>query len=174
MPNVVLIGYRGSGKSTAGRILADRLGWPLVDTDKLVVERAGKSISAIFAEDGEAVFRDLEAEVIAEVARRENTIVSVGGGAVLRDANVRRLRACGTVFWLAADAETLWSHIESDPATSERRPALTDRPGLEEVRRLLQEREVHYAGCAHHRIDVAQRTAGEVADAIQSTLGPAA
>ncbi len=168
--NVVLIGYRGSGKTTVGRLLADRLEYAFVDTDALVVERAGKAIAAIFAEDGEVAFRRREADVIAEASRRSRVVLSAGGGAVLGEANVRRLRDCGTVFWLGADAETLWSRISRDAASAAGRPALTQRADLDEVRHVLGERETLYQGCAHHRVDVADRTPAEVVEVIEAIL----
>ena len=170
MRNIVLIGYRGCGKTTIGHLLAERLGHAFVDTDALVVRRAGKTIAAIFAEDGETVFRDLEASAIAEATARSGTILSAGGGAILRDDNVRRLRDFGTVFWLAADAETLWSRIQGDAASNASRPALTGRIGLDEVRQVLGEREARYDKCAHHRIDVTDRAAAQVADTIEALL----
>ncbi|MCP4594102.1 MAG: shikimate kinase [bacterium] len=167
MGNVVLIGYRGSGKTTVGRLLAGRLACAFIDTDALIVERAGKSIAEIFAGDGEPVFRSLEADIIAEVASRSKIVLSAGGGAVLRAQNVEHLRACGTVFWLTADARTLWSRISGDAATAANRPALTEHDGLAEVEHLLREREPHYSACAHHRIDVGGGTAGEAAEEIR-------
>jgi len=167
MNNIVLIGYRGSGKTTVGRLLAERLDCALLDTDERIVDRAGMSIADIFATNGESAFRDLEAEIIAEASARSAVVLSVGGGAVLRDDNVRRLRDCGMVFWLDADAETLWSRIAGDEATDTSRPALTDKTGLDEVRQLLGERRAQYERCAHHRIPTADRTPTQVADAIE-------
>ncbi|MCK4661042.1 MAG: shikimate kinase [Phycisphaerae bacterium] len=166
MGNVVLIGYRGSGKTTVGRLVADRLGYEFVDTDVLVAERAGKTIAAIFAEDGEAVFRSLEAEVIAEASARSRIVLSAGGGAILRDDNVRRLRECGTVFWLTADARVLWSRIQGDVTSAANRPALTSRVDLDEVRHVLGIRYARYEKCAHQRIDTTSLTPVQVAEAI--------
>lgn len=170
MANVVLIGYRGCGKTTVGRLLAERLEHAFVDTDAMIVERASRTIAAIFAEQGEDVFRDMEADAIADASARSDIVLSAGGGAVLRDDNVRRLRACGTVFWLTADAETLWSRIQSDATSAANRPALTDKVGLEEVRQILRDRAARYEECAHHRIDVADRTPAQIADTIEALL----
>jgi shikimate kinase len=170
MTNVVLIGYRGAGKTTVGQLLAARLGLSFVDTDALVAQRAGRSIADIFAESGEAAFRDLEADVIQAVAAQAGIVLSAGGGAVLRDENVRALRACGAVFWLTADADTLWARMRADPASAQQRPRLTEHDGIEEVRKLLVGREGAYACCAHHRIDVAARTPEQVVEAIEQVL----
>src|SRR5690349_10130760 len=96
---VVLIGLSGSGKSTAGRALAARLGLPLLDTDRLIEERAGRPVAAIFAEEGEEAFRALEQAAVAD-ACAQAAVVSVGGGAVLRPANRRAMRRGNLVVWL--------------------------------------------------------------------------
>ncbi|MEX0712312.1 MAG: shikimate kinase, partial [Pirellulales bacterium] len=105
--NIVLIGYRGSGKSTVARELAGRLGWPWLDADHQIEERAGKSIAAVFAEEGEERFRDLESSLLAELVERDKTVLAAGGGAVLRPANRALLRSAGKVVWLQADAATI-------------------------------------------------------------------
>ena len=105
---IFLIGYRGSGKTTIGRILAARLGWAFVDADTLLEERAGKSIRQMFATDGEPAFRDLESAILAELSQRTNVVVATGGGVVMRDRN-RQLLRTGFVAWLSANAMTLWA-----------------------------------------------------------------
>ena len=105
--NIVLIGMPGSGKSAVGRILAGRTGKPLVDTDQLIVEQAGKSIPDIFREDGEPVFRDLESRIIRILSKQGGQIISTGGGVVLRPENVAALRQNGRLFWLDRNPEDL-------------------------------------------------------------------
>ena len=105
--NRVLIGMPGSGKTSVGRALAGLTGLPFLDTDQLIVEKAGKPISDIFADSGEEAFRDLESEVIRDVALQGGRIISTGGGAVLRPENVNALRWNGRLFWLDRDPESL-------------------------------------------------------------------
>lgn len=105
--NVVLIGMPGSGKSTVGQALAVRLGRPLIDCDAEIESRAGMSIPEIFARDGEAGFRALEAQVVADVCREKGAVVATGGGAVLRAENVRAMRQNGAVLWLRRDLDAL-------------------------------------------------------------------
>ena len=105
--NRVLIGMPGSGKTSVGRALAGLTGLPFLDTDQLIVEKAGKPISDIFADSGEEAFRDLESEVIRDVALQGGRIISTGGGAVLRPENVNALRQNGRLFWLDRDPESL-------------------------------------------------------------------
>src|SRR5690349_16434738 len=106
--SIVLIGYRGSGKTTVGRKLADRLWQKLVDTDELVVAKAGKTIKEIFEKDGEARFRDLESEVVKEVAKLPDAVISVGGGAVMREENRAALNEGGhRIIYLKCEPEEL-------------------------------------------------------------------
>jgi len=167
---VTLIGYRGSGKSSVGRLLAARLEWTFVDADVELESRAGKTIRQIFADDGENVFRDLEEGIIADLAARNQLILAAGGGAVLRVSTQDRLRAAGPVVWLTASAETLYQRIHTDETTGERRPDLTEKGGLSEVQTLLAEREPVYRQSASIIIDTEEKTMAEIVDAIWGEL----
>src|SRR3954447_21902345 len=101
-----LIGYRGSGKSTVGRLLAERLGWAFVDADEELEIRAGRSIADIFTTDGEPAFRALESAVLRELASRDRHVIACGGGVVLRDDHRRLLRTGGHCVWLTGDPAT--------------------------------------------------------------------
>jgi len=153
--NIVLIGYRGVGKSTIGRKLAGRMGMDFVDTDELIVQRAGKTIRDIFDQGGEPLFRDLESAVIDDLAEYDNTVIAAGGGVVLRKANIEKLQANARIVWLQAPAQVLWDRISADPVTSASRPNLTTSGGLEEIQRLLQIRAPLYASAADIALDVA-------------------
>lgn len=109
--NVTLMGFMGSGKTTVGRILATRLGWDFVDTDRLVETQAGMAIPEIFATRGEAAFRSMEAAVIQEVSRGDRQVIATGGGAVLDPANRLALRMAGVVVHLKASPELLWRRV---------------------------------------------------------------
>ncbi len=109
--NVTLMGFMGSGKTTVGRILATRLGWDFVDTDRLVESKAGIPIPEIFAERGEAGFRELEAAAIQEVSRGDRQVIATGGGAILDPANRLALRMAGVVVHLKASPEMLWRRV---------------------------------------------------------------
>ena len=138
--NITLIGYRGSGKTSIGKLLAQKLWRDFVDTDQLIVDHAGMTIREIFAAEGEAGFRQREAAVVAEVAAKENQIIAAGGGAVLDPANVASLKRSGKIVWLKADPKTLHARIQADAATNANRPNLTAVGGIEEVERLLAAR----------------------------------
>jgi shikimate kinase len=151
--NLILIGYRGSGKTTVGRQAAQRLGYAFVDTDERVVAEAGQSIAAIFEQEGEAGFREREARAIQEATRGSRRVISAGGGAILRSDNVTRLRERGFVVWLTASPDVLWRRIERDEATSETRPALSRLAGVEEVRTVLASRLEAYRRAADGVVD---------------------
>lgn len=164
-PLIFLIGYRGSGKSTVGRVLADRLGWAFVDADEIIEQRAGKTIREIFAKEGETGFRNTESAVLADLCTRLKTVVATGGGIIVRDENRARLRAHGFVAWLSAEPTVLWARMQADPTTAARRPALAGG-GLIEVRELLAAREPWYKACADVEVPVATLSPEQAADAI--------
>ena len=164
-PLIFLIGYRGAGKSTVGRVLAERLGWAFVDADQIVEERAGKTIREIFAKEGETGFRNKESAVLADLCTRSNTVVATGGGIVLRDENRARIRAHGFAAWLTAGPPVLWARMQADPSTAARRPALAGG-GLIEVQELLAAREPWYKACADIEVPVASLSPEQAADAI--------
>lgn len=160
-----LIGYRGSGKTTVGRFVADRLGWPFLDADTELEAEWGQSIRDIFTAEGEAGFRDKEAAVLADLCTRTNTVIATGGGIVLRDENRTLLKRHGFVAWLSADPATLLARIQADPTTAERRPALAGG-GLAEIEQLLAVREPLYRACADVIVPVGALSPEQAADAI--------
>ncbi|MBR4008138.1 shikimate kinase, partial [Fibrobacter sp.] len=143
--HIFLTGFMASGKSRTGRTLSERLGRPLVDTDAVIVERAGKSISEIFEQDGEAKFREMERDVIAEIAANETPqVVSLGGGAINNPENVKVIRESGTLIRLWAKPEILSERI----GRKNTRPLLanlSDEERLAKIKVMLKEREKNYA-----------------------------
>jgi shikimate kinase len=171
--NLVLIGYRATGKTTVARLLAERLGCEWVDADVEIERRAGKSIARIFAEDGEPAFRDLEAEVIRDLCGRHRRVLAAGGGAPLRRECRRVMRDSGRVVWLKALPETILSRMSGDVTTAARRPDLTDRGGLEEIVQLLSQREAVYRESAHLEVDTEQKSPEGIAAEILDRAGMA-
>lgn len=161
-----LIGSRGTGKSTVGRVLAQRLGWQFLDADEQLEAVAGRTIAAIFSEEGEAGFRDRETAVLAELCGLERHVVATGGGVVLRPANRKRLRRSGFVAWLRASPEVAFGRLQDDPTTASRRPNLTAAGGLEEMRALVASREPLYRECAEFAIDAGALSPEAAANAI--------
>jgi shikimate kinase len=167
---IFLIGYRGTGKSTVARYLAERLDFDYADADEEIERRAGKSIASIFADDGEAAFRDLESGLVAELARLRRTVVALGGGAVLREVNRNAIRAAGPVVWLTAPVEAIVARLAADPATPGRRPNLTQAGGRPEVQAVLAERTPLYRECATLVVNTDGKSCAEVADEIAANL----
>jgi shikimate kinase len=169
LANLFLIGYRGTGKTTVAQLLAHRLGWDWADADMLLEARAGRNIRRLFAEDGEASFRDLEAALLAELSQSHQRVIATGGGVILRADNRQRLRSAGRTIWLTADAPTLWQRLQADAATADRRPPLTVG-GLAEIEELLRLREPLYRACANMIVETAGRSPAEVVEAILPQL----
>ncbi len=168
--HVVLIGYRGSGKTVVGRLLAGELRRPHVDTDLLIEDREGRSVAAIFEQDGEPYFRGIESEVIAGLAPDTPAVISVGGGAVASEHNRKRLRGLGIVVWLQAAPEDLHRRIAADRESAASRPPLSRTDALTEVRILLAQRRTWYERLADVEIDTTGRSPAEVAQMILRCL----
>jgi shikimate kinase len=154
--NVVLVGYRGCGKTTIGKRLADRMWTKFVDVDDLIVKKAGKNIKQIFEEDGEEHFRNLETESLRELLALPDHVLSLGGGTVIRDENRRMIKESGAkVVYLRCEPDELLKRIQSDPKTAETRPSLTALGGnIEEIKLKLTEREPFYREVKHAELDV--------------------
>ncbi|MGH8972629.1 MAG: shikimate kinase [Acidimicrobiia bacterium] len=172
--HLVLIGMMGVGKTSVGRRLALRLGRPLVDTDTLVEERAGKSVPEIFAEDGEPAFRALESEAVRAALESDTwAVVAFGGGAVLDPANRDRAREAALVVWLQAPPWELARRVSA----SQRRSGGTARPLLVEgspeatLEAIAAGREECYRAAAHVLIDTSGRSPGQVATAVLRATG---
>ena len=158
--SIVLIGYRGSGKTTIGKRLADRLWQPFIDIDDLMVEKAGKSIKEIFEQFGEPVFRDLEAKVVRDICEKHEHVIGFGGGTLGREDNRRALKESGhKVIYLKCDPKELHRRITSDSQSASTRPNLTELGGgLEEIQKMLAEREPHYRSAMTAELDVTHLT----------------
>ena len=160
--SIVLIGYRGCGKTSIGRKLADRLWQPFVDTDDVVVKKAGKSIKDIFDQDGEPKFRQLEAEVIKDVAKLQEHVIALGGGGATRSENVKVLRDAGhKLIYLRCEPHELHRRIQLDPNSASTRPNLTGAGGVEEISAVMAEREPAYRAAAQAELDVTHLSVDE-------------
>ena len=165
--NVVLIGYRGTGKSTVGKLVAARLGRPIVSTDQEIVRRAGSAIPDIVAAHGWDYFRDLESQVCQELAGRDNLVIDTGGGAILRQKNVDVLKSNGRLIWLTASVETIAARIGRDA----QRPSLTGtKSHVEEIREVLSERVPKYQAAADFSIATDDHSIDDLATTILQHL----
>lgn len=167
---LTLIGYRGSGKTSVAEGLAQKLGLTAVDSDQLIQQRAGCSIKEIFERQGETAFRDLEAEVIADILSGPGTILSAGGGAILRESTRERMRSTGPVVWLTATPEELGRRIAADQVSSAQRPSLTDAGLLQEIESVLQQRIPIYKEASTLQIETEGKTPEQIADEIIAAL----
>ena len=159
--NIVLIGLMGSGKTTIGKKIAEKLKMKFIDTDELIVQKAQKAINLIFAEDGELFFRDLESEVIEEISKQENIVISTGGGAVLREENLNNLKKNGVLFYLFATAEELFERIKDDTE----RPLINTENPVKTLKTIQDNREIFY-GQADFKINTGEKPPDEAADKI--------
>jgi shikimate kinase len=166
-PGLSLVGYRGTGKSTVGRILADRLNRRFLDVDHEIEVRAGRSIRSIFAESGEPEFRDWEELTIRGlVADHPAAVLATGGGAVLREANRILLLAHGLVVWLTAEPDELARRLSRDAGARADRPPLTPAGTIAEIAQVLATRAPIYERVADLAVDTLGRTPADVADRI--------
>lgn len=158
--NLVLVGYRGTGKTAVAKLAAGTLGMSVFSMDPAIVEKAGMSIPEIVEKYGWERFRDLETEVCREVAGRDGLVIDTGGGVILREENRKLLRSRGVVVWLTAAVPTIISRIKDDT----QRPSLTGRKSFtDEVAEVLAEREPLYRAAAHHVVDTDGKELEEVA-----------
>ena len=164
--NVLLVGYRGTGKSTVGRVLAQSLDYQFIDTDDEIESRARCSITSIFSQQGEEAFRDLESRVIAEFASKQKLVLSLGGGAILRKQNRDLIAQCGPVVWLTATVATIANRVGLDPDSQSRRPNLTVQGGVDEIELILSARLPIYQAVATFIVATDDRTPEKVVDEI--------
>ena len=161
--NIVLVGYRGTGKSTVGRLLAARLGRELVSTDAEIVKRAQRTIPEIVAQEGWEYFRDLESGICRELAGRDQLVIDTGGGAILRAQNVEALKKNSTVVWLTASVETIAKRIGGDS----QRPSLTGTNSfIDEIQDVLRERTPKYQAAADHSITTDDQSINQLVEAL--------
>lgn len=163
MTHLVLVGMMGAGKTTVGKQVAARLGWPLLDSDHLIEAATGRTVREIFRDEGEAAFRALETTALIEALRRtEPAVIAAAGGVVLRDENREALRtADARVVWLKAQPDVL---VERATRGSHR-PLLDDDPEGT-LRRMFHEREPLYEEVADAIVSVDHRTIADVVDAV--------
>ncbi|MCL2760238.1 MAG: shikimate kinase [Desulfuromonadales bacterium] len=158
--NIVLIGYRGAGKSHVGKLVAGELNMPYISSDDMVVLKAGMSIQEIVAKFGWNHFRDIESKVIQELSLQERSLIDTGGGVVERAENMAALKEKGVVFWLKASVETTVARIKGD----QERPSLIAGKSLnEEVSEMLKRRVPLYKAYADYEIDTDNAEPDEIA-----------
>lgn len=165
--NIVLIGFMGCGKTTVGLRLSYRFRRALEDTDKIIEKREKRRISDIFAVEGEEFFREIETELLQELADNcSNKILSVGGGTPIREENRKLIKKIGIVFYLRVQPETVYERLKGDTT----RPLLQGDDPLEKIKTLLSKRQKIYEETADIVIDVDKLTIEEVVDCIERNI----
>jgi shikimate kinase len=159
--NLALIGFMGTGKSSVGRLAAAQLHFELVDTDALIEARAGKTISRLFAEEGEPAFRAYEQAVVRDLADRRGLVVATGGGLVTHGDNLASLKSHAFVVGLWASPETIWERVRHQS----HRPLLQGPDPQARIRELLAEREPFYRA-ADLLVNTCSRSLREIAQLV--------
>jgi shikimate kinase len=164
--NVVLFGFMATGKTSVGRLLADRLGWAFLDTDAMIEKEVGASVKDIFATGGEAAFRQVESRTVGLVSLLDKTVISTGGGVPLDEKNVRDLSRNGLTVCLTAKPETILERLKDE---ADVRPLLQGGDPYLKVHRLLSDRREAYAR-AKHQVATDGLTPAQVADRVMALL----
>jgi shikimate kinase len=170
MKNIVLTGFRATGKTSVGRALAAQLKWSFLDTDVLLCQRLGAPIAEIVARHGWPYFRQAESQLLRELAALEATVVATGGGAIEHRHEWQTLRECCFVVWLDADMATIRQRLGDDPHSAQQRPSLTGQAIQEEVEALLQKRKPLYSAGSDLRLDTVGNSPERLAEAIRSAM----
>ncbi len=164
--NIYIVGFMGTGKTTVGRLLAEKLGREFIEMDDEIEKREGMKIVSIFATKGEEYFRTVESEVLKDIAQKSNIVVSCGGGVVLKEENMKILKNTGIVICLRASRDTIYERTKNDSF----RPLLNVTNPRRRIEELLKAREPFYSK-AHHTVDTDSLSPEEVRDRILAIVG---
>ena len=170
LPNLVLIGYRATGKTAVGARLAEILGYPFVDLDRVLVQEAGEPIVDIVAKGGWPEFRRREKELVARLRHTQGQVLATGGGVVLDSDNVAALRENGIIIWLTADAETIQARLTQDQPQDANRPSLTGGDTIREVAEVLKQRYPLYQAAAQITVDTTHRAVAQVVETVLAAV----
>ena len=165
--NLVLIGYRGTGKTSIAKEMSNCLSWPVISTDDMICEHAGLTIPEIVEKLGWDGFRDIESLIVKEASSGDRQIIDTGGGAILRPENLKALKNNGVLVWLRANVETIQERVFGD---MERPPLTVGKSALEEVEDVLRERNPIYQKAADYQIDTDNQAIDAICDKIMKWL----
>lgn len=166
MGNIIIIGFMGTGKTTISKKLSSRYKMEIIDTDRMIVQREGLSISEIFEKYGEEYFRTLETNLLIELQSRHNTVISCGGGTPLREQNVAIMKKCGKVVLLDATPAMVLERVKN----SDSRPLLRGRKNLEGITELMEQRMPRYKAAADIVIQTDHKTVGAICEEIMKKI----
>lgn len=165
--NIILVGYRGTGKTTVGKELAEQVGYHFIDTDEEVVRESGKTIPEIFAEYGEPRFREMESKALRDITYRDRSVISTGGGIILSADNRRHIMNNGFCVYLTASPFVIYQRIHRDS----NRPSLTGKSPMDEIVELLNKRHAFYEEVAAITIDTGNTPLAECVRIIRNKVG---
>jgi shikimate kinase len=167
---IILTGYRATGKSSTGKILADLLGFDFIDTDQAIEKRQGETIAELVGRGGWDLFRRKEEDMLVELVGSKNKVIATGGGSVMHEKTWAKLRRNALVVWLTADVKTICQRLASDNDTEDQRPALTEMGTMNEIAMVLSERQSLYEKSSDLTIHTDAKTPEEVAEIILAEL----
>ena len=167
---VILTGYRATGKSSIGKILADMLGYGFIDTDQAIEKRQGETIAEMVSRGGWDLFRCKEEDMLLELARSRNKVIATGGGSVMHENAWAKLRKNALVVWLTADVKTICQRLAADSDMDDQRPALTEMGTMNEIAMVLSERQPLYKKSSDLTINTEGKAPEEVAEIILAEM----
>ena len=165
-PNIILTGYRATGKSSVGKLLASRLSFDFIDMDKVIEAKEGQTINSMVADKGWPYFRQKEQQLLEVLITKSDQIIATGGGAILRQDLWPKIMNAGLVVWLTANTETICGRLAGDNKTSSQRPSLTGCGTEQEVATVLAEREPLYKAGSHIAVDTGTTNMEEISEII--------
>jgi shikimate kinase len=164
--NIVLIGYRCSGKTSVGKLIAHKLGRRFVDTDDLIIQKSGCSINEMVKKKGWPYFRDMEKSVIKEISTEDNLVIATGGGVVTSESNMGNLKANGFIVWLDADIDSIKRRLKGDNNSQESRPSLTGDNPVDEVSGVMEKRMPLYMKACNMKVDTSKMNINDITDMV--------
>jgi len=167
---IILTGYRATGKSSIGKILADLLGFGFIDSDQAIEKRQGETIAEMVGRGGWDLFRSKEEDMLVELARSKNKVIATGGGSVMHENAWAKLRQNALVVWLTADVKTICQRLAADSDSEDQRPALTEMGTMDEIAMVLEERLPLYQKSSDLTIHTDGKSPEEVAESIAAAL----
>lgn len=170
--NLILIGFRCTGKSSVGKAVAKQLGRRFVDIDDYIEAKEGRTIKEIFDKEGEIGFRRLEREAIEELCKMDNMVIATGGGAVMDEENIRNMKRNGYLILLEAWPEVIYSRLMNDAKSYNQRPNLTQKSPFEEIKHLLETRKPFYHNNADLVLDSSKESINSISKKIISIFNP--
>lgn len=171
MTTIYLTGYRCTGKTTVGRLLAKKIHWAFVDADAMLVDEAKMTVAEIVEKYGWDDFRNRESDILKRLSQGKDQVVATGGGVILREKNRQIMNETGTVVWLKASMATISERMAGDEKTDGQRPGLTDKGALAEIEETLTQRLPIYKEAMDFSVETDGKSVVEIRDEILSQIG---